>query len=265
MPRDQAELKQLPVEFLQRGVYQPRRDFDQSALEELSNSIRSQGLIQPIVVRPLQEGYEIIAGERRWRAAQLAGMDQVPCLIRKMSDEQAAAVTTIENIQREDLNPIEEAQSYQRLINEFSYQHDEVAAIVGVSRVKVSNTLRLLKLDDRIKDLLIKKKLSHGHGRSLAGLTVAAQLSLADKCIAEAWSVRRLEKECQRLQNKQQAAIQTGKDPDIVHLEQKVSEQFGAEVKLDPDADQKGGWMKIRYFDPDTLAGLLDKIGVDYE
>ena len=160
------ELKSIPVELLKRGQYQPRKHFDEEALQELADSIKEQGIIEPIVVRPLpNKTYEIIAGERRWRAAQLAGLDTVPCLIRECSDRAAAALTVIENVQRKDLNPIEEAESYQRLIQEFGYSHDEVAKALGKSRTGITNNLRLLKLDSNIKEIIRLGTLSEGHGK----------------------------------------------------------------------------------------------------
>lgn len=257
-------LCELPIEKLKRGKYQPRRVFDEEALAELATSIKSAGLIQPIVVRPLKEDYfEIVAGERRWRAAQLAKLDVIPCLINHYSDEQTSAITIVENINRVDLNPIEEARAYQRLIDEFSYLHEEVAAIVGKSRVKITNSLRLLNLDAEVQNLLIEKKLSEGHGKILAGLTANLQYKIAMQCVEKSWSVRKLEQEIKKLQT-QNSAIHAS-DPNVVALEKIISEQFGSEVKLDADASQRSGWLKIRYFDPETLAGLLDKMGVKYE
>lgn len=266
-PKDEekSSLKQIPVDQLQRGQYQPRREFDPDTLAELAESIKSAGLIQPLVVRPLRKNlYEIIAGERRWRAAQLAQLDTVPCLVREFTDEQAAAVSTIENIQRQDLNPIEEAHAYLRLAEEFHYLHDEVAAIVGKSRTKVTNSIRLLKLDSRVQQFLIDNQLSAGHGKVIAGLPSDQQYRFAKLCIENAWSVRQIELEAK----KPQFTIEDDTphtDPNIARLERLVSDQFGAPVKLDADASRKGGWLKIRYYDNDTLSGLLDKIGIDYD
>ena len=263
--KDKPQLTNLPIDKLQRGEYQPRRQFDEAALQELAASIQSAGMIQPVVVRPVDEGqYEIIAGERRWRAAQLAGLADIPCLVRHISNEQAAAVSTIENIQRQDLNPIEEANSYQRLATEFGYFHEEVAAIVGKSRTRITNSIRLLKLEPKVQKLLIEGKLSSGHGKVLAGLPDKQQLPLAQQCINKGWSVRKIEAEAKKLQT-QAHAIQPSHDPNVVRLEKVISEQVGSQVKVDADSSQRGGWLKIRYFDNDTLAGLLDKMGVEYE
>ena len=263
MPTERPLLKNLSIEQLQRGRYQPRRQFDEGALTELANSIQSQGLIQPVVVRPLSaERYEIIAGERRWRAAQMAQLEDIPCLIRPFSNEQAAAVATIENVQREDLNPIEEAEAYHRLICEFDYFHDEVAAVVGVSRAKVSNALRLLKLELPVKKYLEEKKLRVGHGKVLAGVQRTLQKALADQAIAKNWSVRKLEQEAKKAQESATSAIRSPDCPNVRYLEQNLSEIIGSQVKVENDHNQKSGWLKIKYFDNETLAGLLEKMGV---
>ncbi|MBB72554.1 MAG: chromosome partitioning protein ParB [Legionellales bacterium] len=259
------ELKTIPLDKLARGQYQPRQDFDGEALQELADSIKSSGLIQPIVVRPgIKDSYEIVAGERRWRAAQLAGLQDVPCLINHYTDEQTAAVTTIENINRVDLNPIEEAQAYQRLIDEFDYLHEEVAAVVGKSRTKVSNCLRLLKLDKRVRDFLVQRAISEGHGKVLAGIAENQQYDVAQKCVQRGWSVRKLDQEIKRL-SQPTIALQHKDDVDVLALENLMAEQLGAKVHIDQDLAKGSGWLKIKYFDNDTLAGLLDRIGVKYD
>lgn len=259
-------LRQLPVEYLQRGKYQPRHDFNPDALQELAESIQAQGIIEPIIVRPIAENqYEIVAGERRWRAAQLASMDQVPCIVRDYDDRQAAKITLIENIQREDLNPIEEARALQCLLEEFNYTHDEIAQSLGKSRAKITNTLRLLHLDTRVQQLLIDKKLSEGHGKALAGLPMLAQYELAKRCIQSEWSVRQIEQEVK--QHKDQAADSstTSADADISRLERLASLRFGAEVKFENNTSQKSGWIKVKYYDYDTLSGILEKMGVEHD
>lgn len=254
------ELIELPVEALQRGQFQPRSDFDPVALQELADSIKEQGIIEPIIVRPINASrYEIIAGERRWRAAQLAQLHSVTCIVRHYTDAQAAEVTLIENIQRENLNPIEEAQALSRLLQEFNYTHDELAIAVGKSRTRVSNALRLLNLDPRVQALLIAKKLSEGHGKAIAGLSFIDQFAVASDCVKKSWSVRQLEKQVQHKKNR--AAI-TDADPNIQRLERIAGERFNAEVKLEQDDTQKGGWMKIKYYDHETLAGILDKMAI---
>lgn len=258
-----AEFKNLAIDLLTKGRYQPRRVFDTEALQELADSIKANGIIQPIVVRPLSNHhYEIIAGERRWRAAQLAGLDTVPCLVNQYTDEQAAAVTTIENINRKDLNPIEEAQAYLRLIEEFGYTHEEVAAIVGRCRTKITNCLRLLQLADSVQQNLIDGKLSEGHGKILAGLPKKQQLELANSCIKQSWSVRKLEQAARKLM---QPTSKEESNADLLLFERIISEQVGAEVKLDNDPIKNSGWLSIRYYDLKTLQGLLDKMGIKYE
>jgi len=178
-------LKQLSLDQLMRGEYQPRRHFDATELQELADSIKTTGgLLQPIVVRPLTKNkYEIIAGERRWRAAQLAGFHEVSCLVNEFTDEEALQASIIENINRADLNPIEEAEAYQRLIEEFGYLHEQIATAVGKSRTSITNALRLLKLHPKVQEFLIQKKLTEGHGKILAGLDLTQQLKLAENCI----------------------------------------------------------------------------------
>ena len=258
-------LVDLSIDLLQRGQFQPRRDFDSQALQELAASIQEQGIIEPIIVRPVANNrYEIIAGERRWRAAQLAKYDKVSCVVRHYSDAQAAEVTLIENIQRENLNPIEEAQALARLFNEFSYTHDEIAIAVGKSRTKITNVLRLLLLDERVQQLLIEKKLTEGHGKVLAGLALNQQYGLANDCVKGSWSVRQIEKYAQQLKQQQQSECHV--DPDLQRLERITAEHFNAEVKLEKNAlNKKGGWLKIKYYDHETLEGILEKMTVTLE
>ncbi len=255
----------LPIEKLKRGKYQPRRDFDPESLGELTESIKSIGLIQPIVVRALEnDHYEIIAGERRWRAAQLAGLDMISCIIQNYTDEQAAAAALIENLQRKDLNPIEEAQSLQRLVDEFGYSHEEIGITVGKSRTKITNTLRLLRLDDRVQQFLIEKKLTEAHGKVLAGLPSVAQFEIAQQCLAKSWSVRKLE-EAAKKQGTRSVIPEKSQDKEIAYLERRAADALGAQVKFEMDNDPKSGWLKIRYFDLETLQGVLDRLGVSNE
>lgn len=257
-----AELKQLPVDCLSRGEFQPRVHFDPVALRELSDSIKSQGLIEPIVVRPLtSSSYEIIAGERRWRAAQLAGLDSLPCLINHYSDEQALAVTLIENIQREDLNVIEEAKGYQRLITEFFFQHDDIAKMVGKSRSHITNIIRLLNLERPLQQALIDSQLTMGQAKMLVGLGKQLQLNLLEKIIKHDWSARKVEREVKKLKA---SASSPNRDRDVERLQTLISEQVGAKAEIEPD-QQDGGWLKIKFYDNDTLAGLLEKMGVKYD
>ncbi|PIZ04991.1 MAG: chromosome partitioning protein ParB [Gammaproteobacteria bacterium CG_4_10_14_0_8_um_filter_38_16] len=258
-----AVLKDLPVEFLSRGYYQPRRAFNEDALRELAESIASQGVIEPIIVREIAlNRYEIIAGERRWRASQLAGLATVPCVIRHYTDAQAAEVTLIENIQREDLNPIEEALALSRLIDEFHYTHENLAKALGQSRAKITNTLRLLQLDSRVQQCLIDKTLSEGHGKILAGLPAAQQFVFAKRVIAESWSVRQLENNIQKEKNR--SASVDPIDANIRRLEKMTSDHFGAEVILENNTN-RSGWVKLKYQNYEVLAGILEKMGIKCE
>lgn len=254
-------LKNIPVEYLSRGHYQPRRTFNEQALQELSESIRSNGVIEPIIVRETSANrYEIIAGERRWRASQLAQLKTVPCIVRDYTDQEAAEVTLIENIQREDLNPIEEALALSRLIDEFHYKHEDLAKSLGQSRTKITNSLRLLQLDSRVQQLLIDKALSEGHGKILAGLSSDQQWVFAKKAIAEEWSVRLLEQMIQSTKTAS-ASGDTKVDANIRRLEKMTSDHFGAEVVVENTAN-RSGWIKLRYQNYEVLAGILEKMGV---
>ncbi|MES2203701.1 MAG: ParB/RepB/Spo0J family partition protein [Pseudomonadota bacterium] len=260
--RPKAELKLISIEQLQRGKYQPRKEFDSEALQELADSLQSNGLLQPIIVRPLNEhNYEIIAGERRWRAAQLAGWSEINCLINRFSDEQAAEAAAIENIIRVDLNPIEEANAYQRLIEEFGYIHDEVAIAVGKSRVKITNTLRLLKLDPSVQKLIIENQLSEGHGKTLAALSLSLQRELAQKCLAYHWNVRKLELEVKKLSQAPAADTLIKKDPNLAYLEKIVTDKIGCRTSIDFDVNR--GSLKIEFANLDILDGLLKKLKID--
>lgn len=258
-------LHQLSIDQLVRGKYQPRRHFDQDQLQELAESIKTTGgLLQPIVARPLSDDtYEIVAGERRWRAAQLAGLNEVSCLVSHYSDEQALQASVIENISRADLNPIEEAQAYQRLIDEFHYLHDEVAAAVGKSRTSITNTLRLLKLDSRVQELLITQQLSEGHGKILAGIPIEQQFELAERSIQKGWSVRKIEAEVKKLQ---QPLMQEDRysDPNIKHLESALTDHIGNRVAIDCE-ERGGGFVKIRFNNIDELEGHFERLGFKYE
>lgn len=254
-------LKNLPVDCLTRGRYQPRRVFNHDALMELADSIRSQGVIEPIIVREMDlDRYEIIAGERRWRASQMAGLTTVPCVIRNYTDAQAAEVTLIENIQRENLNPIEEALALLRLIDDFHYTHEDLAKSLGQSRTKITNTLRLLQLDTRVQQLLIDKLISEGHGKILAGLPQNQQFPLAKECVAEGWSVRQLEQRIHHIKNHAQLDVQ--QDVNIRRLEKITSDHFGAEVVLENTVN-RSGWIKLKYQNYDVLAGILEKMGIE--
>lgn len=264
MHKRKATLQLIPIECLSRGTYQPRQYFDPEKLQELASSIKSTGgLLQPIVVRPLKSQlFEIVAGERRWRAAQMAGLAEVNCLVCDYSDEQALQASIVENTSRADLNPIEEARAYQRLIDEFDYLHEEVAAAVGKSRTAVTNSLRLLKLDSHVQNLLITAQLSEGHGKILASLAPHEQIELAQRCVQRGWNVRKLEAEAKKLQAP--LATERYSDTNIKHLESALSTHLGNKVQIDYE-ERGGGFVRIRFNNIDELEGHFDRIGFEYE
>lgn len=254
-------LRHVPLDLIQRGKYQPRRDIQPEALEELAASIKAQGVMQPIVLRPAEgERFEIIAGERRWRAAQLAGLDKIPAVIRDVPDEAAIAMALIENIQREDLNPIEEAFALKRLQDEFELTHQEVAEAVGKSRTTVTNLLRLISLSDEVKKLLEHGDLEMGHARALLTLEQEEQRDLARQVVAKDLSVRQTEGLVRRLQQQQTKAVPVGRvDPDTKQLEESLSEQIGVPVTLQHNAKGKGK-LVLKYNNLDELDGILAHI-----
>jgi ParB family chromosome partitioning protein len=258
---DQRELQHLPLDIIQRGKYQPRRDMDPVALEELARSIRAQGLMQPIVVRSIADNrYEIIAGERRWRASQQAGLERIPALVRNIPDEAAIAMALIENIQRENLSPIEEAMALQRLQQEFQLTQQQVADAVGKSRVSVANLLRLIALPEEIKTMLAHGDLEMGHARALLGLPASKQVEGARHVVARGLTVRQTEALVRQWLNKKEAVEPPEKaDPDIMRLEQRLAERLGAPVQI--RHGQKGkGQLVIRYSSLDELQGVLAHI-----
>ncbi len=253
-------LKEIPVEFLQRGRYQPRRDFAEDKLAELAESIKAQGLMQPIVVRPVGEKrYEIIAGERRWRAAQIAGLEKVPCIIKDVADDAALAMSLIENIQREDLSPLEEAIALNRLQEEFSLTHQEVADAVGKSRATVTNLLRLLSLAPDARTLLERGDLEMGHARAILALDNKDQGDVARQVIARGLSVRQTEALIRKIQSEAPVGGKPAPqrlDPDIRRLQDELSEKTGAPVQLQHSARGKGK-LVISYNSLDELDGIL--------
>ena len=255
-----GELRHLPIEFLERGRYQPRRDMDPQALEDLAASIKAQGVMQPIVVRPIgQKKYEIIAGERRWRASQLAGLDKVPCVIRDVPDEAAIAMALIENIQREDLNPIEEAAALQRLQDEFELTHQQVADAVGKSRTTVTNLLRLMSLSAEARKLVEHGDLEMGHARAILTLEVPKQTEAARQIVAKGLSVRQTEALVRRLQQEKINSDDVRIDPDIKVLQDDLSDKLGAPVLIQHSAKGKGR-LVISYTSLDELDGILAHI-----
>lgn len=254
---DNKNLVNLAIEILVPGKYQPRKDMSPEALEELAASIRNQGIIQPIVVRPINdEQFEIIAGERRWRASQLAGLDTVPCIIKDVPDEAAVAIALIENIQREDLNAMEEAIALQRLQDEFELTHQEVADAVGKSRTSVTNYLRLNKLESDVKTLMEHGDLEFGHAKVLLALAGDEQILAARKVVAKDLTVRDTEKLVNSLTQQQAEKKVAEKDPDVKLLEQQLVERLGA--KVDITYNRKGkGKMVISYSSLDELDGII--------
>ncbi|MBB2494278.1 ParB/RepB/Spo0J family partition protein [Aquipseudomonas ullengensis] len=258
---DTRELQHLPLDLVQRGKYQPRRDMDPGALEELANSIKAQGVMQPIVVRPIGGGrFEIIAGERRWRASQQAGLEKIPAMVREVPDEAAIAMALIENIQREDLNPIEEAVALQRLQQEFELTQQQVADAVGKSRATITNLLRLIALPEEIKTLLSHGDLEMGHARALLGLPAEQQVEGARHVVARGLTVRQTEALVRQwLSSKEKPVAAVKSDPDISRLEQRLAEKLGAPVQI--KHGQKGkGQLVIRYSSLDELQGVLAHI-----
>ncbi len=268
--RVDGTLKNIPLEMLQRGQYQPRVDIRQDTLEELASSIRSQGVVQPIIARPLVgksgagQRYEIVAGERRWRAAQMAGLTEIPAVIREVEDEAAIAMALIENIQRENLNPLEEAKALDRLIREFHLTHQEAADAVGRSRVTVSNLLRLLDLSDKVKPMLESRQIEMGHARALLSITnPMQQFDAARQVVKKGLSVRETEQLVRRIMTGENApkkpAAASAPSADIRRLETGISEKLGAKVRID-HSNTGYGKLIISYNSLDELDGILKHI-----
>ncbi len=263
-PDDPGVLRQLPVEWLERGRYQPRREMDPTALQELADSISAQGVVQPLVVRPLADDdqrFEIIAGERRWRAAQLAGLTDVPAIVRDIPDEVAVAVALIENIQREDLNPLEEAVALRRLVEEFGMTHQAVSEAVGRSRAAVSNLLRLLDLSPEVRERVQNGELEMGHARALAALPLDQQNVVAARVVAKALSVRATEALVRKALagEQQQAKKQPPLDPDVRRLQDDLADRLGASVTIQQGRQGKGK-LVIQYGSLDELDGIIERI-----
>lgn len=254
----------LPIELLQRGKYQPRKDMNAEKLQDLANSIAMQGIVQPIVVRHISpEQYEIVAGERRWRAAQLANLQDVPVIIKEMDDRTAMAIALIENIQREDLNVLEEAEALQRLLIEFEMTHQQVADAVGKSRTTVTNLLRLLELVPEVKKMLINKQLEMGHARALLPLTPEQQVIAARKITNEGMSVRLAEKLVKDIQQPPKVqAKNTGIDTDVLLLQNDLSAKFSVKVQVERNENGKGKLI-IHYSTLDELESILSKMPLD--
>ena len=253
----------LPVEFLQRGRYQPRRNFDENKLQELADSIKAQGMVQPIVVRSVgDKSYEIIAGERRWRAAQLAGLAEVPVFIREVDDQTAMAMALIENIQRDDLNPLEEAVALHRLLDEFGLTHQEIANAVGKSRTTVTNLMRLLELAPEVKALVDERKLDMGHARALLALKAGDQRKAANEVVRKGLSVRATEALVKALLNPKPAVskkAESSYDSDTRRLLDDLTDRLGAKVDLKQSGKGKGT-LQISFNSLDELEGILEHI-----
>jgi ParB family chromosome partitioning protein len=260
-PEEAADtLRTLKVDQLQPGKYQPRTMMDQESLASLAESIRAQGIMQPILVREIaQERYEIIAGERRWRASQLAGLTEVPVLVREIPDESALAMALIENIQRENLNPLEEANGIKRLIDEFGMTHEEAAQAVGRSRSAVTNLLRLQNLHSVVQDMLMESRIDMGHARALLGLEGAKQITAAHEIVQRKLSVREAEQLVKRLTAAPKQPAQPKQDKDVQHLQESLAESLGASVQI--QSNKTGvGTLKIRFASLDQLDGIIKRL-----
>ncbi len=255
-------LTSVPVRDIKPGRYQPRSQMDDEGLQELADSIKAQGVIQPVIVR--EHGlsqYELIAGERRWRASQLAGLAEIPVVIKSIGDEAALAMGLIENIQRENLNPIEEAQGLKRLVDEFGLTHETVAKAVGRSRSAVSNSLRLLALPEPVQEMLFLRQLEMGHARALLPLPVMEQLSLAQKAVKNGWSVREVERRSQLAQQAPQEKKSKTVSPDIRYLNEALTEKLGVRAEVQT-ANHKRGKVVLYFDSPETFARLMRQLDV---
>jgi ParB family chromosome partitioning protein len=259
-PQNDNELRHLDVDLIERGPWQPREHFDEAPLQELADSIAAQGVVQPIVVRQKAENrFEIVAGERRWRAAQKAGLSQVPAVIKTFDDQTAAAVSLIENIQRENLNPLEESTALKRLIDEFNMTHQQVAETVARSRATVSNLLRLQDLNPDVKVLLAMRDIEMGHARALLAIDGIEQSKVAKDVAKKGLSVRETEALIRKISAPAKKPKASRKDPDIINLERRLTEHLGAQVLIKQKAKGKGS-LEITYTSLDVLEGILNKI-----
>jgi len=258
--KHQNQQQTLPVEYMQRGKYQPRKDINPEKLQELADSIKAQGIIQPIIVRKVgPEKYEIVAGERRWRAAQLAGLQDVPVIIKDIDDRTTMAQTLIENIQREDLNPLEEAEALRRLLDEFEMTHQQIADAVGKSRTTVTNLLRLMDLHPDVKTLLIDRQLEMGHARALLSLDGARQVAAANKIAREALTVRAAERLVKELQAEPKTAKVKTIDNDTLRLQDELTAKLGAKVLID-HKENGAGKLVISYASLEELDGIIEQL-----
>lgn len=253
----QHQLQTLPIEFMQRGRYQPRKDIDPEKLQELADSIKAQGVIQPVVVRKIDpEKYEIVAGERRWRAAQLAGLQQIPVVVKEIDDRTAMAIALIENIQREDLNPLEEAEALRRLLDEFQMTHQQIADAVGKSRVTVTNLLRLMELHPEVKKLVINRQLEMGHARALLALEGSKQVAVANKIVKEGLTVRAAERLVKESLEAPKISSPKVMDKDTLRLQEQLTARLGAKVSIDHKVNGTGKLI-ITYASLEELDGII--------
>ena len=260
------KLTTLDITQIRPGRYQPRRVMGEDELRELAESIRAQGLIQPVIVRELGlSDYELIAGERRWRACQLAGLTEIPAVIKAVNDEAALAMGIIENIQRADLNPVEEAQGYKRLVDEFGLTHENLAQAVGKSRSAISNSLRLLSLPEQIQQHINQGLLEMGHARALITLPVLAQLQLAEAAIREVWSVREMERQAQAWQQNAPLSAQKASkavDADVLRLQDAIADKLGLAVKIQANQQQKGK-LVLHFNNAEEFQQMLNALNLD--
>ena len=255
-------LQSLPIDLIHQSPYQPRQVMEPEALEELARSIRQQGVVQPIVVRKAGDEYELIAGERRWRASQQAGLQNIPAVVKNVNDQEAAAIAIIENLQREDLNPLEEAQAFANLIEKFGLTHQEVGEVVSRSRAAVINSLRLLALAQPVKDMLNQGKLEMGHARPLLALSEQQQIKCAQNIVQRQLSVRGAEALVKQLQeggSKKKSSPNNHQDPDVSRMEHKLSDRLGARVSIQ-HSQNGSGRMQIRYTNLDEFEGIVEKL-----
>ncbi len=260
--KDKQHLQTLPIEYLQRGKYQPRQDINPDKLQELADSIKAQGIIQPIVVRKVSfEKYEIIAGERRWRAAQVVGLIQVPVVIKDIDDRSAMAMALIENIQREDLNSLEEAEALKRLIDEFEMTHQHIAEAIGKSRTTVTNLLRLIDLHPEVKKLLANNQLEMGHARALLGVEGIKQVTLANKVVKEGLTVRATERLVKESQEEPKVTSVKTIDNDTLRLQNSLTAKIGAKVTID-HKENGSGKVVINYSSLDELDGIIEQFNI---
>lgn len=254
------ELHKLPIEWLQRGKFQPRKDIDPERIKELADSIKAQGIIQPIVLRKIgDERYEIVAGERRWRAAQLAGLQEVPVVVRDIDDKGAMAIALIENIQREDLNPLEEAEALKRLLEEFNLTHQQIADAIGKSRATVTNLLRLMELQPEVKQLLIDKQIEMGHARALLPLSRDLQIQAAQRIAKQSLSVRAVEKLIRDLQTEPQKIEPAEVDRDTLRLQEDLTSKLGAKVSINHKQNGSGK-LVVAYSSLEQLDGIIEQL-----